>query len=153
MIRVIRCCDSFSWEYWNPGEKTQNNTRGNWVCSIKGCKNKKINGRCNLQTIRFKEDHCLDMEEKEKCPICKRTPSAEGLLEKHHLKPKCKKGKDTILVCTDCGDQIHQLFTNKELAKEYNTPEKLLAHPKIQAWAEWVKNKKFGICMKSKKRK
>ncbi len=150
MIRVIKCCDSYSWDYWRPGERTQNNTRGNWICSIKGCKNKKVNGRCGLSTIRFKNDECLDMEEKIKCPICKRTPP---VLEKHHLKPKCKKGKDTILVCTDCADQVHVLFSNKELAKEYNTLEKLLASEKIQTWAKWVKNKKFGICMKTKKRR
>lgn len=38
-----------------------------------------------------------------KCIFCNReTP--EQYLEKHHLTPKCKKGKDTIAVCCDCGD-------------------------------------------------
>lgn len=92
------------------------------------------------------------INEKE-CPLCRRIPPS---FEKHHLTPRCKKGgkRGTILLCIDCGDQIHQLFTNKELAKEYNTLEKLLANPKIQKWIEWVKNKKkFGICMKTKKRR
>jgi hypothetical protein len=88
------------------------------------------------------------------CPVCKRVPPQ---FEKHHLKPRSQeKGirKKTIFVCIDCGDQIHQLFTNKELAKEYDTLEKLLADPKIQKWIAWVKNKKkFGICMKTKKRR
>ena len=76
--------------------------------------------------------------------------------EKHHLIPRSKKGKKTptILVCKDCADQVHKLFTNKELAKEFNTLEKLLADPKIQKWIAWVKNKKkFGYCMKTKKRR
>ena len=88
------------------------------------------------------------------CPICEREVFWE-YLEKHHLTPCCRKGKgkETIQTCLDCGDQIHQLFTNKELDKEYSTIEALLANPKIQKWKKWVKNKKFGICMKRKKRK
>ena len=88
------------------------------------------------------------------CTICEKgTP--QKYVEKHHLTPCCRKGKgkETKNVCLDCGDQIHQLFTNKELEREYNTLEKLLAHPKIQKWKKWIKNKKFGICMKTKKRK
>jgi len=88
-----------------------------------------------------------------KCPICRRKMPSIDYIEKHHLTPRCKKGKETVLVCTDCGDQIHKLFTNKELEREFNTIEKLRASPKIQKWIEWVKNKKFGICMKKKKRR
>jgi len=86
------------------------------------------------------------------CPICERTSTTE-YIEKHHLTPRSRGGKKTLLICIDCGDQIHKLFTNKKLDKEFNTLEKLLADPKIQKWKEWVKNKKFGICMKSKKRR
>jgi len=89
------------------------------------------------------------------CPICNRTPPTTEYIEKHHLTPKSRGGKEkeTLLICVDCGDQIHKLFTNKELDKEFNTLEKLLADPRIQKWKEWVKNKKFGICMKNKKRR
>lgn len=152
MIRVIKCCDSFSWDYFDPNVKTEYYSRANYCCTVKNCKKKKVNGRCSLQTIRFtkEEGKCLDMKEKDKCTICKRIPSS---LEKHHLDPKKRKGK-TIPVCVDCADQVHQLFTNKELGREYNTLEKLLASPKIQKWVEWIKNKKrFGICMKTKKRR
>lgn len=117
----------------------------------------------------------------EKCPICKRIPPS---FEKHHLLPKpyrnrakmkkekFKMGKpkfvgtvpkqkelicrpkDTIRICIDCADMLHQLFTNKELATEYNSLEKILAVPRIQKWIKWIKNKeKFGIFMKTKKRR
>lgn len=57
-------------------------------------------------------------------------------------------------VCIDCGDQIHNIFSNKELEREYNTLEKLIAHPPMQKWIKWIRKKKtFGICMKQKKRK
>jgi len=86
------------------------------------------------------------------CSICGRS-MPDKYAEKHHLIPKCKKGSITIDVCIDCGNQIHQIFTVKELTKIYNTLESLLAHPKIQEWKKWVQDKGFGICMKSKKRK
>ena len=87
------------------------------------------------------------------CTYCERdTP--DRYLEKHHLTPRCKNGKETTSVCIDCGDQIHNLFTNKELEHQYNTVEKLKSHPKMQAWIRWIrKRKEFGFCMKAKKKK
>jgi hypothetical protein len=87
------------------------------------------------------------------CSICNRdTPS--NYLEKHHKIPRCKNGKETILVCCDCGDQIHNLFSIKELKVKYNTLDSLVANERIQKWVSWIKNKKeFGICMKSKKKR
>ena len=86
------------------------------------------------------------------CPICDRiTP--DTYIEKHHLTPRSKHGKETIKLCCDCGDQLHKLFTNKELAK-LNTIELLLNNPKVIIWKNWIKNKtSFGFCMKDKKRK
>jgi len=88
------------------------------------------------------------------CPICKReTP--RGSWEKHHLTPKQKKGKVTVLVCNTCGDQVHQLFSNKELAKKHNTIELLLAQPEVQKYVKWIQKKPddFNVCMKTKKRR
>jgi hypothetical protein len=89
----------------------------------------------------------------QKCLICDRdTP--KNYLEKHHLIPAAKKGKETILVCCDCADQIHILFTNKELQTKYNTLDSLRKSEKIQRWIQWISNKKtFGFCMKLKKKK
>jgi len=89
------------------------------------------------------------------CQICQRETPQEHL-EKHHLVPRSKHGAkiEGIFVCIDCGNMVHKLFTNKQLAKEYNTLEKLLENEKINKWIEWVrKNKCFGICMKNKKRR
>ena len=88
------------------------------------------------------------------CPICERNIPTE-YIEKHHIIPRCKKGRVIIKVCISCGDQIHTLFTNKELTKKYNTIDALIKDPKIQKWKEWIRNKPdtFGICIKCKKRK
>lgn len=58
-------------------------------------------------------------------------------VSKHHLVPKAKRGKDTVVVCNECHKQIHSLFTNKELANQYNTIELLKIHPAIKAWIGW----------------
>jgi hypothetical protein len=89
------------------------------------------------------------------CSICHReTPDV--YLEDHHLVPRCKKGKNTIVLCTDCADQVHLLFNVKELRDTYNTLESLLSNEKIQTWIKWIRKKpqEFGsVCMKHLKRK
>jgi len=83
------------------------------------------------------------------CSICRRESQH---LEKHHLVPRAKHGKETIEVCHDCGDQLHLLFDNRQLKYELNTLEKILANEKVQIWIKWIRKKKeFGICMKRKK--
>ena len=86
-----------------------------------------------------------------KCVLCGRdTP--KFYLEKHHLIPSNKKS-ETIQVCCDCADQIHKLFTNKELENTYNSFETILNSEKIQTWIKWIKNKPndFSVCMRRKK--
>lgn len=93
------------------------------------------------------------MELNIECAICGReTPPA--FAEKHHLVPKSKGGKATIDVCCHCGDQVHKLFSMKELEKEYNTLPALLENPAVQRWVAWVKDKKsFTFSMKTKKQR
>ena len=87
------------------------------------------------------------------CSICQRlTPPKYS--EKHHLVPRSKKGTETIDVCCNCGDQVHKIFTNKDMDREYNTLEKLLAHSDVQKWVKWVnKQSSFTFSMKSKKQR
>ena len=87
-----------------------------------------------------------------KCSFCNReTP--KQYLEDHHLTPRSKGGKIKVPVCCDCGDQIHNIFTNKELEILYNTVEAIRSHEKMRAWIKWIRKKKeFGFCMKLKKR-
>ena len=73
------------------------------------------------------------------CPICKR--DADSTMSLHHLVPKCKKGKETVSIHRCCHDFIHATFTDKELARDYNTIEKLLADERIQKFAKWVSKK------------
>lgn len=40
-----------------------------------------------------------------------------------------------------CHRQIHALFTETELARQYATPQALLEHPRMQAFVQWVRRK------------
>ena len=102
----------------------------------------------------------METEQTIMCELCERDVLKEGS-EKHHLIPGKRKWKKirrkdikTIRVCWNCADQIHKLFTNSELRREYNTLEKLKASEKIQKWVAWInKTNKYKVCMKSLKRK
>ena len=60
---------------------------------------------------------------------------------RHHLVPKSHKGRDTVTLHRICHRKIHSLFTERELARTYNTIERLLAQPDIAAFRTWVAKK------------
>lgn len=88
------------------------------------------------------------------CPICERIVPDE-FIEKHHLVPKARKGRQTAQVCCNCGDMIHKVISNKNLEKQYNTIAKISKHPEIKKWIKWISKRpnKFSVCMSHKKRK
>jgi hypothetical protein len=101
----------------------------------------------------IRNPYCDKLEGYKSCTICRRLTPPE-YQEKHHLVPKSRKGKETILVCRNCGDQLHKLFSNKEMERAYNTIEAILSDERIQKWIKWVKKKKdFRVCVKAKKKK
>lgn len=92
-----------------------------------------------------------------RCELCGRDMPHKSI-ERHHLEPKKKHQKNgsnnVALTCNSCSDQIHQLFSNKELEEQYNTIEKLKSSPAIQKWIAWVrKANPVNVCMKRKKKR
>ena len=86
------------------------------------------------------------------CSICGRN-TPEKYQEKHHLIPG--RSKETIDVCVDCGDQVHNIFQNTYLRKELDTLDKILGHEDIKRWIIFIRKKiEFGrVCMKRKKKR
>jgi hypothetical protein len=74
-----------------------------------------------------------------KCALCEREVSQ---LTEHHLKPRSrlKKGEitPTILICSACHRQIHALFSNLQLADEFNSLERLRDEPRIRKFLLWI---------------
>ena len=84
------------------------------------------------------------------CPLCEREiPTAQR--DAHHLVPKSKGGRETRLLHRLCHRQIHALFTENELANQYNHVEKLLSHPEIFTFINWVKTKPISFIERSRK--
>lgn len=84
------------------------------------------------------------------CPLCDRTiPDSQK--DAHHLIPKSKGGKRTEFLHRICHKQVHALFTETELAVEFNTAEVLRTHPEMQKFIAWVKNKPNNFYEKTRK--
>jgi hypothetical protein len=69
------------------------------------------------------------------CLICQ----IDTATEKHHTLPRSKggRGQETIDCCSDCGGQVHMLFTNTELAKM--TLEELITNEQMVKYIVWKK--------------
>jgi hypothetical protein len=88
------------------------------------------------------------------CGLCDRKVQR---LTRHHLVPrtrhKNKRNKKTfdwreihrtVGLCPPCHRHIHVAIPNKELEREYNTIEALKAHPGVERFVEWVRDKPHG---------
>jgi len=71
------------------------------------------------------------------CPLCDRE-CPDSARSEHHTLPKSQGGRETTTICVDCHRQIHVLFGLKDLAREFDTIEKLRASPDMQKWAKWI---------------
>lgn len=69
-----------------------------------------------------------------KCAIC---GLEKGKLYRHHVKPKSKGGThgEIVKCCKTCSQQVHMLFTEKELAQM--SFRELLANVKMQKFIKW----------------
>jgi hypothetical protein len=74
------------------------------------------------------------------CALCLREIPKKQL-EAHHLIPKSKGGIQTEYLHSICHRQIHALFTETELAQQFNTADLLLQHPEFIKFIKWVKTK------------
>lgn len=75
------------------------------------------------------------------CPICKRDMIKGKSVDEHHFIPKSKKGKEKTLLHVICHRKLHSVFSEKEMANYYNTPERCLEHKEIQTFVKWVAKK------------
>lgn len=113
-----------------------------------------------MDEVRAMEDVAEEGEEGEgECEMCQR----ELKLTFHHLIPKDKhptylgkrlpngiEGEPTryflnsygLMICRQCHNTVHNIASNEVLAAQYNTLQKLLAHPVIQRWVDFAKKRR-----------
>jgi len=84
------------------------------------------------------------------CPLCEREiPPSQR--DAHHLIPKSKGGRYTEFLHRVCHRQVHALFKEAELARQYATVEDLLAHSEIQTFVAWVRTKPDDFFVNTRK--
>ena len=77
------------------------------------------------------------------CPLCLRPIPPAAKQSQHHLVPKLRGGRggETILVHQICHNEVHAALSETELARTYNTPDALRAHPPLAKFFAWVAKK------------
>lgn len=77
------------------------------------------------------------------CPLCGRPIPPHARRSEHHLIPKLKGGKKgpRVLLHHICHVTIHKHLSEAELARSFNTIEKLRVHPEIAKFVRWVARK------------
>ncbi|WP_029894318.1 HNH endonuclease [Desulfohalovibrio reitneri] len=93
------------------------------------------------------------MTQAEPCAMCGRGAPTT----RHHLIPRKlhkrlkKKGveeerlQETVPLCRACHSTVHQTFSEKELAGEYNTLEAILSDERVAKWRDWLAGKPDGF--------
>ncbi len=90
------------------------------------------------------------------CELCGRMVDE---VTKHHLIPRTrhanKRNKKQFdrrevkariaLLCHPCHKQVHALFTEKELERDYNTLERLKSHPEVAKFIGWLRDKPAAL--------
>ena len=76
-----------------------------------------------------------DSDPEDCCTLCGR---AVARLTRHHLRPRSEGGVETERLCGACHRQVHALFTNRTLAAELDTLDKLRANEQIARYLRWA---------------
>ena len=93
-----------------------------------------------LQREALLASHAYKASEPAVCALCDRAiPPA--LQDAHHLTPKSRGGLATVLMHRACHKQIHALFSETELARDYAITQALQRHPEIAKFIQWVQDK------------
>ncbi|MGB0855091.1 MAG: HNH endonuclease [Pikeienuella sp.] len=92
------------------------------------------------------------MSEELICPLCLRPIPPDVRQSVHHLIPKLKGGAKgpRVVLHQICHNEIHSTLTEAELAREFNTPEALRAHPALAKFAAWISRKPPGFHSRTK---
>jgi hypothetical protein len=93
-----------------------------------------------LQSAERSQFQTFKPEELSVCKLCQR-PIPPALRDAHHLIPKSRGGVITVFMHRACHKQVHALFTETELARNYPNAQALRAHPEITRFINWVQDK------------
>jgi hypothetical protein len=62
-------------------------------------------------------------------------------VDEHHWVPKCEGGREVSMVHKICHRALHARFSERELAREFATPEQVRADPVMARFISWVRKR------------
>lgn len=100
-----------------------------------------MTGRIKKKQIQAELSNFIVLQPEEViCPLCDRViPKLQR--DEHHLIPKSHGGRHTAVLHRICHRQIHAVFTETELARQYNSIELLKQQEEMVGFIEWVRLK------------
>lgn len=84
------------------------------------------------------------------CPLCER-PIPPSQRDAHHLVPKSRGGVQTVWLHRICHRQVHALFSEAELERDYRDVDALRSHPLMARFLDWVRHKPDGFYERTRK--
>ncbi len=77
------------------------------------------------------------------CSLCEREVPRE-MITLHHLKPRQTGGRaeHRTPICRPCHKQLHAVFSNKHLAREMDSLDRLKSAPQLQPFLSWIRKQK-----------
>jgi hypothetical protein len=93
-----------------------------------------------LQSAKHSQLQTLKPEKLSVCELCER-PIPPALRDAHHLIPKSRGGVITAFMHRACHKQVHALFTETVLARNYPNTQALRANPELARFIHWVQDK------------
>jgi hypothetical protein len=100
-----------------------------------------VTGRIKKKQIQAERSHFIAARPEEViCPLCDRAiPKPQR--DEHHLIPKSQGGRITTVLHRICHRQIHAVFTETELARQYHSIELLKQQEEMAGFIAWVRLK------------
>lgn len=94
-----------------------------------------------------KRDKPRLVEETLVCELCLRESVR---FTDHHLVPRSQGGKfgPKARLCPTCHRQLHAMFSEKTLANELNSVERLRADPEFAGYLKWASRQKDGAAFR-----
>ena len=80
-------------------------------------------------------------KEATRCELCRREARRHTV---HHLVPRSQGGKlgPTARLCSTCHKQLHALFSEATLAREFHSLDLIRANPEVSRFLKWARRQK-----------
>ena len=85
------------------------------------------------------------------CPLCGRKLVAGGSVNRHHLVPRSRDGREAVALHRICHAAVHAALCEKQLERQYNTIALLRDHPQLRRFVAWVRRKPPEFWVRTRK--